>query len=160
MSNILNLVTNIDSLIVVTLILSLIAIILSVQTNLKIKNIFRNANVKNLEQLISLHSKTLEDLKKFELDLKEYTLSLNKRMLTKVDKISTIRFNPFEGQGVGGNQSFSTIFADEKGDGLVITSMHTRERTNVFAKPIKNWQSTYELSEEEIAVIKQSKNQK
>jgi hypothetical protein len=70
---------------------------------------------------------------------------------------STIRFNPFQGGEVGSNQSFSSVFADEEGNGVVITSMHTRERTNVFAKPLKTWKSEYELTQEEKEVIKKSK---
>lgn len=69
----------------------------------------------------------------------------------------TVRFNPFQGKGIGGNQSFSSVFVDEEGNGVVITSMHTRERTNVFAKPLKNWGSEYELSEEEKRAIKNQK---
>jgi len=40
-----------------------------------------------------------------------------------------------------------------------MTSMHTRERTNVLGKPIKNWKSEYEFSEEEKGVIEKSKTQ-
>jgi hypothetical protein len=67
---------------------------------------------------------------------------------------ATVRFNPFQGEGTGGNQSFSSIFADEEGNGVVITSMHTRERTNMFGKPLKNWKSEYELTDEEKQAIK------
>jgi len=83
--------------------------------------------------------------------------SLDERIKKKTMGASTLRFNPFQGGGVGGNQSFSSIFADEEGNGVIITSMHTRERTNVFAKPIKNWKSEHELSEEEMTVINKAK---
>lgn len=83
--------------------------------------------------------------------------SLDERIKKKTMSASTLRFNPFQGEGVGGNQSFSSVFADEEGRGVIITSMHTRERTNVFAKPIKNWKSEYELSEEEMTVINKAK---
>jgi hypothetical protein len=84
--------------------------------------------------------------------------SLDGRIKKKIVNTSTLRFNPFQGEGVGGNQSFTVSLADEEGDGLVITSMHTRERTNIFAKPLKNWQSDYELGEEEKQVIETSKS--
>jgi hypothetical protein len=58
---------------------------------------------------------------------------------------------------VGGNQSFSAGLVDEEGSGVIITSMHMRERTNVFAKPLKNWKSEYELSKEEKESIEKQK---
>jgi len=83
--------------------------------------------------------------------------SLSNRIKSKVGTIPTLRFNPFKGTDLGGNQSFSSVFVDEEGNGVVITSMHTRERTSVFAKPLQNWKSIYELTAEEKTVIKQSK---
>ena len=66
----------------------------------------------------------------------------------------TFRFNPFQETEVVAIKVFLLFFAGEEGNGVVITSMHTRERTNVFAKPLKKWQSEYELSGEEKEVVK------
>src|SRR3989344_6036819 len=41
------------------------------------------------------------------------------------------------------------IILDEEGDGLVISSLYSRERMSIFAKPVKNGKSEYELSTEE-----------
>ena len=46
---------------------------------------------------------------------------------------------------------------NEEGDGLVISSLYARERMSVFAKPIKNGKSEYELTQEEIEVINKAK---
>ena len=121
------------------------------------RGIFRSANAPDIERLMKLHSKTLEDFVKFKAESGEFMKSLDRRVRKKTANISTLRFNSFRGEGTGGNQSFSSVFADEEGDGVVITSMHTRERTNVFAKPLKNWKSEYKLSEEEKEAIENSK---
>jgi len=63
--------------------------------------------------------------------------------------VETIRFNPFKGNGSGGNQSFSTAFVNEEGDGVVISSLYSREHISVFAKPIKKMSSEYEMTKEE-----------
>jgi hypothetical protein len=60
-----------------------------------------------------------------------------------------VRFNPFKGTGSGGNQSFATTFLNEENNGVVISSLYSREHTSVFSKPIKNGVSEYELSDEE-----------
>ena len=142
----------------VALAVSLIALIVSIAINSRIKKIFRSANVPDIERLMALHSKTLEEFVKFKAESSGYMKSLDARIKKKTDNASTLRFNPFQREGIGGNQSFASVFADEEGDGVILTSMHTRERTNVFAKPIKNWQSEYSLTEEEQKVIDQAKN--
>ena len=47
----------------------------------------------------------------------------------------TIRFNPFPDQG--SNQSFAVGMVNEDGDGVVFSSLYSRERMSIFAKPIK-----------------------
>ena len=87
----------------------------------------------------------------------EYLKFLDSRLKQKVNQVETVRFNPFVGSGNGGNQSFSSSFINEEGDGVVISGIYTRERNMVFGKPIINWKSEYELTEEEKKAIEQSK---
>lgn len=141
----------------VALTMSLLALILVVIMHIRVSKIFRSANTPDIERLLKLHTKTIEDLLRFKAESIIETKKLDDRIKNKVASVPTLRFNPFQGNGVGGNQSFSSVFTDEEGDGVVITSMHTRERTNVFAKPLKKWQGEYELSEEEKQVIENCK---
>src|SRR5688572_63669 len=55
--------------------------------------------------------------------------------LKNLQKISLKRFNPY--QDTGGDQSFAVALLDGKDNGLVITSLHARTGTRVFAKEIK-----------------------
>lgn len=142
---------------VIALLVGVTSLVLSIQMHQKVKKIFRSAKADNIEELLQIHTKTIEDLLKFKIEGVEYMKSLDKRIEGKIDSSYTVRFNPFPGEGVGGNQSFSSVFADEGGNGVVITGMHTRERTNVFAKPLKDWKSEYELSEEEKEAVAKSK---
>ncbi len=65
------------------------------------------------------------------------------------------RFNPFT--DTGGNQSFILSLLDENGTGVVISSLHSRENTRVYAKQIEKGRCPdQELSKEEQAVIKES----
>jgi hypothetical protein len=67
-----------------------------------------------------------------------------------------VRFNPFA--GTGGNQSFCLALLDGEDNGLVISSLHSREVTRIYAKPIKKGKSAgYQLSTEEIQAIKNAK---
>lgn len=141
----------------VALAVSLVALLLSILMHVKVSRIFRSANAPDIERLLKLHTKTIEDLLKFQAESIIENKKFNERLKKKVAKVPTLRFNPFQGEGIGGNQSFSSVFADEEGDGVIMTSMHTRERTNIFAKPLKNWGSEYELTDEEKTVIENSK---
>ena len=65
------------------------------------------------------------------------------------------RFNPFT--DTGGNQSFILSLLDENGTGVVISSLHSRENTRIYAKQIEDGRCPDQvLSKEEQAVIKES----
>jgi len=64
-----------------------------------------------------------------------------------VQKVGLVRFNPFK--ETGGSHSFSLALLDGTETGVVITGLHTRERTRIYIKSIKNGRSELELSEEE-----------
>ncbi len=64
-----------------------------------------------------------------------------------VQKVGLARFNPFK--ELGGDHSFSLAILDHDDSGIIITSLHTRDRTRVYMKDVKNGQSNFELSVEE-----------
>lgn len=61
-------------------------------------------------------------------------------------------FKDSDGLG-GGKNSFVTAFINDHGDGFLLSTIDTRERVNIFAKPISGWVSERSLSEEEQAVL-------
>lgn len=83
---------------------------------------------------------------------------LKQQLPAHLQKIGLVRFNPFV--GTGGNQSFSLAILDGEGSGLVITSLHSREGTRLYTKPIKNGKSQSDLSKEEQAALKIAEGQK
>jgi hypothetical protein len=69
-------------------------------------------------------------------------------------RVGLVRYNPFE--ETGGNQSFALALLDANGDGWVLSSLHARQGTRVYAKAIGAGRSEAALSEEEAAAIKQA----
>lgn len=109
---------------------------------------------KNLEGLIVACS---EGVSEVESKLKELFQDSRKNReiaLGAVQKIGLVRYNPF--QNTGGDQSFSAAFLNDSGDGIVITSLYTREGTRVYAKSVKGGVSESKLSEEETKVVEKS----
>jgi hypothetical protein len=66
-------------------------------------------------------------------------------------KIGLTRFNPFK--ELGGDHSFSLAILDANDSGIIITSLHTRDRTRVYMKDIKKGKSSFELSAEETKAL-------
>lgn len=104
---------------------------------------------KNLDDSIDFLTKEIAELKKFKLASGELFKNIDSRLKKTVSGVETIRFNPFRGDGSGGNQSFATAFLNEEKNGVIISSMYGRERMSIFSKPIKNLTSEYELTVEE-----------
>jgi hypothetical protein len=69
-------------------------------------------------------------------------------------KISVVRFNPFG--DTGGDQSFVLAVLDAHNSGYVLTSIHGREGTRVYVKPIDYGRSKYTLSQEEKQALDQA----
>jgi uncharacterized protein DUF4446 len=69
-------------------------------------------------------------------------------------RVGLVRFNPFE--ETGGNQSFALALLDGGGDGWVLSSLHARSGTRVYAKAVKAGRSDAALSDEETAALAQA----
>ncbi len=101
----------------------------------------------------------LKKLKKQDKDIKKIFEELSKldRITQKsFQKIGVIRYNPFKDGG--GDQSFSIALLDASNNGFVITSLYSRDEMRAYAKPIKEANSEYPLSDEEKEVIEKAKN--
>lgn len=87
--------------------------------------------------------------------LGSHALTLEEKLSHAARNVSVIRYKAFE-SGTS-NQSFSIALLNERGDGAIISSLHHRDRVVTYAKPIKNYQSEYDLSEEEKHVLEESR---
>lgn len=128
-----------------------------VRLEIKIKRLLLGKDAKSLEGSIISGKENLDKLNKFQEEVIKHFLSIEKRLNRSIQAVETIRFNPFKGNGEGGNQSFSTTFVSQNGDGVVVSSLYSRDRVSVFSKPISKFGSSYELTEEEKEVIEISK---
>jgi Protein of unknown function (DUF4446) len=64
-----------------------------------------------------------------------------------IQRVGLVRFNPFE--DTGGNQSFAVALTDAAGTGVVVSSLHARTGTRVYAKAVNDGRSDAALSDEE-----------
>ncbi|MEW6058575.1 MAG: DUF4446 family protein [Actinomycetota bacterium] len=71
-----------------------------------------------------------------------------------VRHVGLLRYDAFE--DVGGRLSFSCALLDDHGSGVVVTSINGRQDTRVYAKPVTDGKSPYNLSVEEEEAIRQA----
>jgi hypothetical protein len=105
---------------------------------------------KNLKEILA----NFEDLELNLEELSEKFEKLKKEQKFSVQKIGIVRYNPFS--EIGGDQSFSVALLNGNNDGVVITSLYTREGNRVYGKPLKGGQSEYTLSMEEKEAIEKA----
>jgi hypothetical protein len=71
-----------------------------------------------------------------------------------IQKVGVIRFNPFA--DTGGDQSFAVALLDAAGNGVVLSSLHGRADTRIFAKSVQAGRSKHALSDEEQDAIRKA----
>lgn len=136
-------------------ILCFFAIRLAQRTNLiaeRQETLFQGTSAKNLETVILKQADDMTAMDKEIQELFEISNRIHRLALKSIHKVGVIRFNPFK--EVGSNQSFAIALLDGKNCGSIISSLHTREGSRVYAKPIVNGESrSFPLTEEEKQAI-------
>jgi hypothetical protein len=138
-------------------VVTLLLVIWLVRFEVKIRRLLRGKDGKSLEEVIVDTQTSIANLREFQSDSIEYFKNVESRLRRSVQAVEMIRFNPFKGNGDGGNQSFCTAFLSEKGDGAIISSLYSRDRVSIFSKPLENFESSFELTEEENEVMESAK---
>jgi len=110
----------------------------------------------SLESTITQALENIKELQAENKTLNKEIDSLHQRLLKTVQKPPVKRFNAFT--DAGGNQSFATAFVTESGDGIVLSTIYSREKTSVFAKQIMQYTANQELTAEEQEVLDNAKN--
>ncbi|MFZ1019923.1 MAG: DUF4446 family protein [Minisyncoccia bacterium] len=138
----------------VTVLFIFLGALWAIVTEKRLKKFFLGKKAKDLEDTINTLETEIGKLNKAKNNLEKEISIINGKLKKTVRGLQTVRFNPFPDQG--SNQSFAIGMLDEEGDGLVISSLYSRERMSIFAKPVKNGQSEYELSSEEKEALKKA----
>lgn len=139
--------------------LSVVAIGFLIYEHNRVNKLLMGRSGISLEEAITTLARRTKDMETFRAELEVYLKRAEMRMATSLRGVATVRFNPFKGDGSGGNQSFATAALTEGGDGFVLSTLYSRDRVSVFSKPIVKGSSSYELSEEEREALKLAKEQ-
>jgi len=124
------------------------------KTRKRIKIFFKGRKTKDLEEVIAEQLKRIKNIESDIEKLFKWNDDLQKIANISIQKVGVVRFNPFK--DTGGDQSFAIALLDKDNNGLVISSLYSREGTRVYTKPIKDGNSKYHLSEEEKEAIQKA----
>jgi hypothetical protein len=111
----------------------------------------------NLEQVLNDHIAEMRAIAGRVRELDNLYRQIEAASSRSLQWTGVVRYNPFP--DTGGDQSFAIALMDGEGNGVVISSLHARDQTRIYAKPLRNWQSTYQLSEEEKGAIARAHRQ-
>jgi len=112
----------------------------------------------NLEEVLQAHVREVRAAVAKTQEADALARELERACRGHLQRVGFVRFNPF--REAGGDQSFALALADQNGNGVVISSLHGRDVTRVYGKPLAAWESPYLLSEEEQQAITKAKGER
>jgi len=125
---------------------------------MRLQKILRGKRGEDLGETLVGLVKEIEKLDHRGLLIAKEIDDINGRLMKSLQKVHTLRFNPFRDQG--GNHSFATCLMDEEGNGVIFSSLYSRDKVNIYAKPLIKGESEYELSEEEREAVRKALDNK
>jgi hypothetical protein len=75
---------------------------------------------------------------------------------TDLSRAGFLRYDAFAGSGSG--LSYALALLNRQGDGVVLTSIYSREDTRTFGKPVEGFKPTVAASAEELEAIERARN--
>lgn len=112
----------------------------------------------NIEAMLLEHMETVSHVDDKYNSVMASIDDINTRLSFCIQKVSLVRYNPFE--NVGSDLSFALALLDEHNNGVVINTIFGRDATYTYAKPILATESNRTLSQEEKEAVRLAANKK
>jgi hypothetical protein len=112
----------------------------------------------NLEAILHAHMENVRAAAEQANEARNTVLRIERSGRMHVQHVAVVRYNPFN--HTGGDQSFVLALADAEGNGAVVNSLHARDGTRIYAKPLAAWSSGYALTAEEEDAIARARDQR
>ncbi len=144
---------------IISFILNIVFTILFILAFIKIINIKKEYNQfmkklgkgKDIEEILNNHLDKVEFVNKQNKEILDYCRKIDKDFQKTISKVGIVRYSAF--RDTGSDLSFTLALLNNDNDGVVLNGIYSREMSNIYAKPIKNGNSTYTLSNQEKEAI-------
>jgi len=118
----------------------------------RLAGLTRGAEGQSLEAILDAHLDKVYAISRDVDDLATRSARLEAANRRAFQRSGIVRFNPFE--DTGGNQSFALALLDADGNGLVMSSLHSRSGTRIYAKGVAGGRTQTQLSTEEAEALR------
>jgi Protein of unknown function (DUF4446) len=118
----------------------------------RLRRILSDNGTAGLDEILAGQSKRTDQLASRIDSIDALARELEASTRLALRRVGVVRFNPF--QDSGGDQSFAIALLDQSGTGLIISSLHGRAETRIFAKQVTDGRSKHALSDEEQQAIR------
>lgn len=151
-----------DIYLIISAILNIIFLIFLIISFIEIKNTKKEYKLfmkklgkgNNIEEMLNKHLDKVEFVQKQNEEILDYCRKIDTNFAKTISKVGIVRYSAF--RDTGSDLSFTLALLNKHNDGVVLNGIYSREMSNIYAKPIKNAESTYTLSNEEKEAIKQA----
>lgn len=113
---------------------------------------------KSLEQILDSYLEQAQTTASQVEQLDKVSRQLEKAAKLSLQHLGVLRFDAFP--DVAGHQSYALALIDGHGNGVVLSSIASRQATRTYAKPLKHWETDYTLTDEEKEAIAQAYRQR
>lgn len=115
--------------------------------NRRLRGLMRSSSNVDLEHMLLEYHKNVADVSAQTVEIRSMVEALQQKLPACVQNTRIVSYDAFE--DIGGEQSFSVALLDGAGDGIVLSSVYSRQHVRVYAKSIKDGQPSRPLSPEE-----------
>ena len=143
------------TIILVLLVITMMAKLSSLNKKYK-KFLEKLGNGNNIEEDLETYMYRVEKVEKQNAEIANYVKTLDEDLTRCIQKVGIVRYNAFK--DTGSDLSFTLALLDEHNDGVVLNGIYSREMSNIYAKPVKNGESSYTMSEEEKLAVQKAMN--
>jgi hypothetical protein len=120
----------------------------------RLERLTRGEDGASLEAVLGQHLERVRAVMRDVGRLEERTTAVERDLRSSLGRVGFVRYNPFE--DTGGATSFALAILDGGGTGFVVSSLHARAGTRVYAKAIEAGRSDSNLSSEEAEAVRRA----
>lgn len=134
--------------------IAVLALLLAVWLAFRLRMLGRRRGAVGPADPVSLEATVAAELERIA-RLESQLEAMDERSRGAVQHVGVVRFNPFE--DTGSNQSFALALLDDRANGIVVSSLHSRQNTRLYLKLIADGRSETALSEEENEALRRAR---
>lgn len=113
----------------------------------RLSHLLRLTDRGSLDELVNTFSLNIEEINRRLDGVAAWQRAADETLASCARTPVLLRYRAFE--GVGGDLSYSCAILDGKGDGVILTALHSQNASFSYGKPVERGRSVYQFSTEE-----------